>query len=68
MRQHKLWLCALLVLLLAALGAPWLSPQNPYDLTQLNILDGRLRAALDAHLASHGPLRITTDSGAFVAT
>lgn len=28
----------------------------------------RLRAALEAHLASHGPLRITTDSGAFVAT
>lgn len=29
---------------------------------------GRLRAAVEAHLASHGPLRITTDSGAFVAT
>lgn len=27
----------------------------------------RLRAALEAHLAAHGPLRITTDSGAFVA-
>ncbi|MED5499557.1 MAG: ABC transporter permease [Pseudomonadota bacterium] len=25
-----------------ALFAPWLSPQNPYDLSQLDILDGRL--------------------------
>ena len=27
----------------------------------------RLRAALATHLAAHGPLRITTDSGAFLA-
>jgi peptide/nickel transport system permease protein len=34
---------ALLVLLLAAaLAAPWLSPQDPYDLAQLDILDARL--------------------------
>jgi len=34
---------ALLGLLLgAALGASWLSPQNPYDLAQLDILDARL--------------------------
>jgi peptide/nickel transport system permease protein len=26
----------------AALLAPWISPQNPYDLTQLNLLDSRL--------------------------
>jgi peptide/nickel transport system permease protein len=26
----------------AALLAPWLAPQDPYDLAQLNILDGRL--------------------------
>src|SRR5690606_33919453 len=32
-------LCALL---LAALAAPWLSPQDPYDLAQLDILDARL--------------------------
>jgi peptide/nickel transport system permease protein len=34
---------ALLVLLLAAaLAAPWLSPQDPYDLAQLDILDALL--------------------------
>jgi peptide/nickel transport system permease protein len=30
------------LLLGAALGASWLSPQNPYDLAQLDILDARL--------------------------
>ena len=32
----------LLAMVLVALFAPVLTPQNPYDLTQLNILDGRL--------------------------
>lgn len=27
---------------LAALAAPWLAPQNPYDLAKLNLLDARL--------------------------
>ncbi len=31
----------LLMLVLAALLAPWLSPQNPYDLAQLDIMDSR---------------------------
>lgn len=30
------------VLILAAIFAPWLTPQNPYDLTQISILDARL--------------------------
>ena len=35
-----LWvLCALLI---ATLIAPWISPQNPYDLAQLDILDAKL--------------------------
>lgn len=34
-----LLLCLLIV---AALLAPWLAPQNPYDLAQLDILDARL--------------------------
>ena len=34
------WLLA--ALLFAALAAPWLSPQNPYDLAQLDILDAKL--------------------------
>ena len=32
-------LCALLI---AALIAPWITPQNPYDLAQLDILDAKL--------------------------
>lgn len=35
------FLCTVL-LALAALLAPWLTPQNPYDLLQLDILDSRL--------------------------
>lgn len=37
-----LGLVTLVALLLAALLAPWLSPQNPYDLAGLDILDARL--------------------------
>jgi len=42
---------ALLLLLLLAFGAafaPWLAPQNPYDLTQLDILDARLPPATES--------------------
>lgn len=35
-------LLALISLLLAALLAPWIAPQNPYDLLQLDVLDARL--------------------------
>lgn len=31
-----------LLLVLAAIFAPWITPQNPYDLLQLDILDSRL--------------------------
>lgn len=31
-----------LLLVLAALLAPWIAPQNPYDLSAITILDGRL--------------------------
>lgn len=30
------------LLILAALFAPWITPQNPYDLMQISILEGRL--------------------------
>lgn len=30
------------IIVLAALLAPWISPQNPYDLAQLDITDGRM--------------------------
>ncbi len=37
-----LGLVACVLIMLAALAAPWISPQNPYDLAQLDIMDGRL--------------------------
>ncbi|MDJ0389717.1 ABC transporter permease [Roseomonas sp. E05] len=43
--ESKLALFGLIVIVLIALialFAPWLAPQNPYDLAQLDILDGRL--------------------------
>ena len=30
------------IIVLLAILAPWISPQNPYDLSQLDIMDGRL--------------------------
>jgi len=38
-----LGLVVLTLILLAALFAPWISPQNPYDLSKLDILDSRLK-------------------------
>lgn len=35
-------LAVLIAILLAALFAPWISPQNPYDLAQLDIMDSKL--------------------------
>jgi len=32
----------LLLVVFVALAAPWLSPQNPFDLSQLDLLDGKL--------------------------
>jgi len=32
----------LIVIIFAGLFAPWISPQNPYDLAQLDVLDGKL--------------------------
>lgn len=31
-----------IVLAVAALAAPWITPQNPYDLMQLDVMDARL--------------------------
>jgi peptide/nickel transport system permease protein len=43
--DSKIAVAALLVLmlvLLSALLAPWVSPQNPYDLAHINVMDARL--------------------------
>lgn len=42
----------LLVAILAALSAPWIAPQNPYDLAQIDVLDARLPPG--ASSAAHG--------------
>lgn len=52
-------LALLAVLLLAALLAPWISPQNPYDLARLDLLDARL--APGAHAAAGGTYWLGTD-------
>ena len=41
-RIGQLGLAAFALVMLASVLAPWLSPQNPYDLQQLSILDARL--------------------------
>jgi peptide/nickel transport system permease protein len=35
-------LCVFLLIVLIAVFAPWIAPQNPYDLRQLNVLDSRM--------------------------
>lgn len=35
-------LAVLLMVILVGVSAPWISPQNPYDLAQLDVLDGKL--------------------------
>lgn len=35
-------LAAMIAIALLAVFAPWITPQNPYDLAQLDIMDGRL--------------------------
>jgi peptide/nickel transport system permease protein len=41
-------LAALVVILLAAIFAPWITPQNPYNLAQLDIMDSKLAPGLKA--------------------
>jgi peptide/nickel transport system permease protein len=36
-------LAVLALILLAAICAPWITPQNPYDLMQLDVLDARMK-------------------------
>lgn len=43
--ENKMAVMAFLIfssVVLLALLSPWISPQNPYDLAQINIIDGRL--------------------------
>ena len=66
-RLAVLGAAVLLALMLAALFAPQLAPQNPYDLAQLNILDSRLPPGSHGgdDAAGHGKLYLlgTDDQG-----
>jgi peptide/nickel transport system permease protein len=41
-------LALLVALALLAIAAPWISPQNPYDLAQLDVMDSKLAPGADA--------------------
>ena len=41
-RSAMLGLVIVLLLIVGAIAAPWITPQNPYDLMQLDVLDARL--------------------------
>ncbi len=42
-------LVVLLIIILLAALAPWITPQNPYDLAQVDVLDGKLPPGSDAY-------------------
>ena len=52
-------LCVLTLIALLAIAAPWVAPQNPYDLASLDILDSRLPPG--AHGASGAWYLMGTD-------
>ena len=41
-------LFTLLAIVVLALAAPWITPQNPYDLAQVDVMDGRLAPGAEA--------------------
>ncbi|OZI36038.1 peptide ABC transporter permease [Bordetella genomosp. 1] len=51
-RTAVVGLIVALLLILAALLAPWITPQNPYDLNQLDVLDARLPPGTENGLAT----------------
>lgn len=53
-------LVVLVLIALAALGAPWLAPQNPYDIGALDLLDARQRPGTPAE-AGHLVYWLGTD-------
>ncbi len=46
-------LAVLALVALAAIAAPWITPQNPYDLMQLDVLDARLRPGTPSSAAGY---------------
>jgi len=63
-RESTVALCAAVVLLLiviASLAAPWIAPQNPYDMAQLELLDARLPPG-SASAGGHATYWLGTDA------
>ncbi len=58
-RLAVLGLALLVFLALLAIAAPWISPQNPYDLAQLDVMDSKLGPGAPA--ASGGTYWLGTD-------
>ncbi len=52
-------LAVLATLAVVAIAAPWIAPQNPYDLAQLDLLDSTLPPG--SHSAAGMPYRLGTD-------
>jgi len=46
-------LAVLALVALAAIAAPWITPQNPYDLMQLDVLDARLKPGTPSSAAGY---------------
>ena len=46
-------LAVLVLVALVALAAPWITPQNPYDLMQLDVLDARLKPGTPSSAAGY---------------
>ena len=53
----------LAMLIIVALAAPWLSPQNPYDLAQLDVLDSKLAPGTESSSGGHVYWLGTDDQG-----
>jgi peptide/nickel transport system permease protein len=62
-RLALLGLALLVAIAFCALAAPWISPQNPYDLAQLDVLDSKLPPG--EHSMGNGMLHVlgTDDQG-----
>jgi peptide/nickel transport system permease protein len=56
-------LVILLAIVLSALCARWLSPQNPYDLAQINVMDTRLKPGTVSRLSGTHHLLGTDEQG-----
>lgn len=62
-RLAMLGLALLAVIVVVAVAAPWISPQNPYDLAQLDVLDSKLAPGEPSSTTGKPYLLGTDDQG-----